>query len=67
MIAFLRRIGVLRNRKVIQISTVPSSVEGRIVHRGGVHALCNDGSMWFRRSGGDDWEQRPGVPAGWGR
>lgn len=43
-------------RKIVQISAVAECK----AHKGGIYALCDDGTLWV--SEGDKWEELENVP-----
>ena len=54
-------------RKIVQIAVQASSEEmlsdGRTLKiHAGLMAMCDDGTVWFRRSAADEWNRLPDIP-----
>lgn len=45
-------------RRIVQINTVRNEVVGLVT----VYALCNDGTLWCKAGGFNEWQQVEGVP-----
>lgn len=49
-------------RKATQIVTQAAMSDAGILIHAGLFALCDDGTIWFRRSGEDCWKRLSAIP-----
>lgn len=49
-------------RKIIQISAVPVPNTSQTQCHAYIFALCDDGTLWFRRDNGDMWQRESDIP-----